>query len=107
MQSGSETIRPRPAKLPSKEKFELCSMLPNCRRGERCTFAHSEAEMLVWNGFRPSPKIEPYGGTYNMCMYYPDCKKERLVHLLIVKTKDLNGVSCLKRSLILGTNLRE
>ena len=28
MQSGSETIRPRPAKLPSKGKFELCSMLP-------------------------------------------------------------------------------
>ena len=50
-------------------------MLPNCRRGDRCTFAHSEAEMLVWNGFRPLPNIEPYGGTYSMCTYHPDCKK--------------------------------
>ena len=48
----------------------------NCRRGEKCTYAHSEAEKMAWNGIRPRPlDVEPYGGAYEICSNLPNCKK--------------------------------
>lgn len=76
MQAGSESIRPRPEKIPSGGKFELCGMFPNCRRGKKCTYAHSEAELMAWKQIRKRPHVvEPYGGAYDMCKNFPDCKK--------------------------------
>jgi ssDNA-binding Zn-finger/Zn-ribbon topoisomerase 1 len=92
MQAGDQHIRPRPEFIPPGRKYGMCGNLPNCRKADQCTFAHSEAEMRAWNEelamtrstehvptrvrCRPMPKgVKPSKGEFMMCDNFPDCKE--------------------------------
>lgn len=100
MQAGDQSvIRPRPEFIPTGRKYEICANFRNCRKGDACTFAHSEAEKLAWNEqltishntearpiptkvtCRPMPKgvnCKPPRGEFMICSNFSrgSCRKE-------------------------------
>ena len=63
----------------------MCGMLPNCSKGDACTFAHGKAEKQAWNEelasiptrvtCRPMPDFKPPRGEFMICSNFPNCKK--------------------------------
>ena len=41
-------VRPTPENVMVR-KFHICPLLPDCKKGKRCTFAHNEMECVIWN----------------------------------------------------------
>ena len=44
-------IRPMPD-IPGIRGFALCREWPQCRYGDRCTYAHGEEERRAWNALK-------------------------------------------------------
>ena len=69
-------IRPRP-KIPANIDFQICKNMQQgkgeCMKGQDCSYAHSKAELLLWNQERekeprPAPSINgPY--QYQLCKH--------------------------------------
>ena len=63
-------IRPKP-KIPANVDFQICNKVQSkteCPRGQDCSYAHSEVELLSWNKEQQNePRPAPHSGPYQLC----------------------------------------